>query len=100
MYCLETCFGKSTVNVGVSVVVGLTHFGCLFQFTAFFDEFERQTQGENYSSRMNNDASVSPSNSGRGDNRSSNNEGTKDETLTEFFDEFERNTGGEDFRRT
>mmetsp|Transcript_3914 Transcript_3914/g.7693 ORF Transcript_3914/g.7693 Transcript_3914/m.7693 type:complete len:106 (+) Transcript_3914:2115-2432(+) len=75
------------------------HLSFLLCSPAFFDDFERQTQGENFSSQPNTEASGSPSISMKGKADSINNDGAKDETLTEFFDEFEKNTGGEDFRR-
>uniref|UniRef100_A0A7S2A7P5 Protein kinase domain-containing protein n=1 Tax=Trieres chinensis TaxID=1514140 RepID=A0A7S2A7P5_TRICV len=50
----------------------------------FFDEFERQTQGENFSRK-----NVSPKK-----------ENVKeDDGMDDFFDEFEKTTGGENFRR-
>lgn len=73
------------------------NFSTFILFSAFFDDFERQTQGENFSSQPNKESSEFPP---IPTEKSYDREGTaQDETLTDFFDEFEKTTGGEDFRK-
>ena len=75
---------------------------CLI-FQAFFADFERQTQGENFSSSQ----SKSNENSIMGQNRQNKceenhqdeKEASKDD-MNDFFDEFEKTTGGENFLNT
>jgi hypothetical protein len=47
----------------------------------FFDEFERQTGGENFSAQQAKEKQA------------------EKEEMNDFFDEFEKSTGGENFRK-
>lgn len=73
----------------------------MLDFLAFFADFERQTQGENFSSSQ----SKSKEDSIEEQNRQNkyeekhhdDTEASKDD-MNDFFDEFEKTTGGENFR--
>lgn len=62
----------------------------------FFDEFERETQGENFRRE---DVKGIPM---KGDKKPilSETKSTDKEDMNDFFDEFEKNTGGENFRKS
>lgn len=74
----------------------------LLDFLAFFADFERQTQGENFSSSSQSKSkedSIEEQNSQNKceENHHDDKEASKDD-MNDFFDEFEKTTGGENFR--
>ena len=68
---------------------------------AFFADFERQTQGENFSSSQlkSKEDSIEEHNYQNkiNQNHHDDKEASKDD-MNDFFDEFEKTTGGENFR--
>lgn len=75
--------------------VFFVHNSLFHLILAFFDEFERQTQGENFSSVANVVAKEEDEKL-----REQELQQKEREELDEFFDEFEKSTQGENFKRT
>jgi len=64
---------------------------------AFFADFERQTQGENFSSQPTSTKDDCNDEQFHQKTDNEDKEATKDD-MDDFFDEFEKTTGGENFR--
>jgi len=64
----------------------------------FFDQFEKQTGGENFvreNARQKNSESIAEENN----EIDATGQDEDDDDINDFFDEFEKTTGGENFRR-
>lgn len=86
---------------------------CVFPFTSelttyvlttffspdFFDQFEQQTQGENFVRDDNEDATQERGKSGSTNEKASDQQDNDKDDINHFFDEFEKTTRGENFKR-
>ena len=74
----------------------------MLDFSAFFADFERQTQGENFSSSQSKskEDSIEEQNcqNEHEENRHDDKKEASKDDMNDFFDEFEKTTGGENFR--
>jgi hypothetical protein len=84
--CLHMCFSVNTLLIYNS-----------FVSPDFFDQFEQQTQGENFVRDP--DATQKSGTSGAANEKASVQQNNDKDDINDFFDEFEKTTRGENFKR-